>query len=204
MIVPHRDECSDLALGPGPPAVNLWLSGEQQAHVVLVVDDIQNLAVAGLDLHAIAGDEPRCDALRLFGRLQGRDMVGCDRCNDCTLGSFVASSASAVAVSGPEEERILRYSRGRCELQTCPSFPRQTTHSAAGDSAPDGEMDRVGWTPQAADDLEATCLFIARDTPQIAAAFAERVVTATDRLENHPAWEEWSRSSVSRTCERFW
>jgi addiction module RelE/StbE family toxin len=47
-------------------------------------------------------------------------------------------------------------------------------------------MGRVSWTPQAADDLEAICLFIARDTPQIAAAFAERVVTATDRLETHP------------------
>jgi len=47
-------------------------------------------------------------------------------------------------------------------------------------------MDRVSWTPQAADDLEAICLFIARDTPQIAATFADRVVTAADRLETHP------------------
>jgi addiction module RelE/StbE family toxin len=47
-------------------------------------------------------------------------------------------------------------------------------------------MVRVSWTPQAADDLEAICLFIARDTPQIAATFADRVVTATDRLECHP------------------
>lgn len=47
-------------------------------------------------------------------------------------------------------------------------------------------MAQVSWTPQAADDLEAICLFIARDTPQIAATFADRVVTATDRLESHP------------------
>jgi addiction module RelE/StbE family toxin len=47
-------------------------------------------------------------------------------------------------------------------------------------------MARVSWTPQAADDLEAICLFIARDTHQIAAAFADRVVTATERLETHP------------------
>ena len=47
-------------------------------------------------------------------------------------------------------------------------------------------MARVSWTPQAADDLEAICLFIARDTPQIAATFADRVVTAADRLETHP------------------
>jgi plasmid stabilization system protein ParE len=47
-------------------------------------------------------------------------------------------------------------------------------------------MARVSWTPQAADDFEDICLFIARDTPQIAAAFADRVVTAADRLESHP------------------
>ena len=49
-------------------------------------------------------------------------------------------------------------------------------------------MDRVSWTPQAADDLEAICLFIARDTSQIAATFAERVVTATEGRRCTPAW----------------
>jgi toxin ParE1/3/4 len=43
-------------------------------------------------------------------------------------------------------------------------------------------MAEVRWTPQAADDLEAICLFIARDAPQVAAAFADRVLRATDQL----------------------
>ncbi|MBI3683810.1 MAG: type II toxin-antitoxin system RelE/ParE family toxin [Acidobacteria bacterium] len=38
------------------------------------------------------------------------------------------------------------------------------------------------WSPQAADDLEAICLFIARDARQVAAAFADRVLRATDQL----------------------
>jgi len=47
-------------------------------------------------------------------------------------------------------------------------------------------MAEVRWTPQAADDLDAICLFIARDAPQVAAAFADRVLRATDRLVSHP------------------
>jgi plasmid stabilization system protein ParE len=47
-------------------------------------------------------------------------------------------------------------------------------------------MAEIRWTPQAADDLEAICLFIARDSPQLAAAFADRVLRATDRLANFP------------------
>jgi toxin ParE1/3/4 len=47
-------------------------------------------------------------------------------------------------------------------------------------------MGQVRWTAQAADDLEAICLFIARDAPQVAAAFADRVLRATDRLANFP------------------
>jgi plasmid stabilization system protein ParE len=47
-------------------------------------------------------------------------------------------------------------------------------------------MGQVRWTAQAADDLEAICLFIARDAPQVAAAFADRVLRATDRLVNFP------------------
>jgi plasmid stabilization system protein ParE len=46
-------------------------------------------------------------------------------------------------------------------------------------------MVQVRWTPQAADDLEAICLFIARDSPQLAAAFADRVLRATDRLASY-------------------
>ena len=47
-------------------------------------------------------------------------------------------------------------------------------------------MAQVRWTPQAADDLEATCLFIARDSPQLAATLADRVVRATERLASYP------------------
>ncbi len=47
-------------------------------------------------------------------------------------------------------------------------------------------MAQVTWTPQAADDLEAICLFIARDSPQLAATFADRVLRATDRLASYP------------------
>ena len=47
-------------------------------------------------------------------------------------------------------------------------------------------MAQVRWTPQAAHDLEAICLFIARDSPQLAAAFADRVLRATDLLASFP------------------
>jgi len=47
-------------------------------------------------------------------------------------------------------------------------------------------MAQVRWTPQAADDLEAICGFIARDSEQLAAIFADRVLRATDRLANYP------------------
>ena len=47
-------------------------------------------------------------------------------------------------------------------------------------------MAQVRWTPQAADDLEAICLFIARDAPPLAAIFADRILRAADRLTRHP------------------
>jgi len=47
-------------------------------------------------------------------------------------------------------------------------------------------MAEVRWTSQAADDLEAICLFIARDAPQVAAVFADRVLRATDQLDHFP------------------
>jgi len=47
-------------------------------------------------------------------------------------------------------------------------------------------MAQVKWTPQALDDLEAICLFIARDAPQIAAVFADRAFRATGHLASFP------------------
>jgi plasmid stabilization system protein ParE len=47
-------------------------------------------------------------------------------------------------------------------------------------------MAEVKWTPQALDDLEAICLFIARDAPPVAAVFAQRAFNATDRLATFP------------------
>ena len=47
-------------------------------------------------------------------------------------------------------------------------------------------MAQVKWTPQALDDLEAICLFIARDAPSIASVFADRAFRATDRLADYP------------------
>jgi plasmid stabilization system protein ParE len=47
-------------------------------------------------------------------------------------------------------------------------------------------MAQVRWTPQAADDLEAICDFIARDSEQLAAIFADRVLRAADRLTSYP------------------
>ena len=47
-------------------------------------------------------------------------------------------------------------------------------------------MAEVRWTPQAVDDLEAICLFIARDAPPVAAVFAQRAFDATDRLADFP------------------
>lgn len=47
-------------------------------------------------------------------------------------------------------------------------------------------MAQVRWTFQALDDLEAICLFIARDAPHVATVFADRAFRATDRLVQHP------------------
>ena len=47
-------------------------------------------------------------------------------------------------------------------------------------------MAQVSWTPQAVDDLEAICLFIARDAPSVAAVFAQRAFDVTDRLASFP------------------
>ena len=47
-------------------------------------------------------------------------------------------------------------------------------------------MAQVKWTPQALNDLEAICLFIARDAPQMATVFADRAFHATDRRADYP------------------
>jgi len=57
-------------------------------------------------------------------------------------------------------------------------------------------MGQVRWTPQAADDLEAICAFIARDAPQVAATFADRVIRATDRLVELSTLGEAKRRST--------
>lgn len=47
-------------------------------------------------------------------------------------------------------------------------------------------MATVGWTAQALDDLEAACLYIARDAPHIAQIFTARAFDAVDRLADFP------------------
>lgn len=47
-------------------------------------------------------------------------------------------------------------------------------------------MAEVSWTPQALDDLDAVCLFIARDSPRYAEVFAQRLFRATDDLAEFP------------------
>ncbi|MBI3007101.1 MAG: type II toxin-antitoxin system RelE/ParE family toxin [candidate division NC10 bacterium] len=47
-------------------------------------------------------------------------------------------------------------------------------------------MAQVSWTSQALDDVEALCLFIARDAPRYAEVFADRVFRVTDRLARFP------------------
>ncbi len=47
-------------------------------------------------------------------------------------------------------------------------------------------MASVIWTEPALTDLEAACLYIARDAPRAAEVFADRVFHATDRLTAFP------------------
>jgi len=44
----------------------------------------------------------------------------------------------------------------------------------------------ITWTDQALADVEAVCLYIARDAPRYAELFARRVFQATDRLTAFP------------------
>jgi len=66
-------------------------------------------------------------------------------------------------------------------------------------------MAEVRWTPQALDDLEAICLFIARDAPSVAAVFAQRAFDATDRLVDFPESAELCLKPIIQICEKsFW
>lgn len=47
-------------------------------------------------------------------------------------------------------------------------------------------MAEVTWTQQALDDLEAVCLYIARDAPGYATVFAERAFRAVAHLAQFP------------------
>ena len=47
-------------------------------------------------------------------------------------------------------------------------------------------MAQVRWTLQALDDLEAICMFIARDAPGVAAVFAQKAFDTAERLANFP------------------
>ena len=47
-------------------------------------------------------------------------------------------------------------------------------------------MAQVTWTDQALDDLDAVCLFIARDSPQYAGVFAQRAFQVVGRLSEFP------------------
>ena len=58
-------------------------------------------------------------------------------------------------------------------------------------------MARLIWSPQAADDVEAACEYIARDSPGYATDFARRVVDAVAMLRRHP--QLWP-STTARAC----
>lgn len=47
-------------------------------------------------------------------------------------------------------------------------------------------MAQVIWAPSALDDVDAIAEYIARDAPDRAALFVERLVEATDRLRDFP------------------
>lgn len=47
-------------------------------------------------------------------------------------------------------------------------------------------MARISWTPQALDDIESICEFIARDAPRYGQVFASRVFNAVEKLQTFP------------------
>lgn len=53
-------------------------------------------------------------------------------------------------------------------------------------------MVKVTWTDQSLEDLDAICLFIARDFLEYAKLFAIRVLEATDRDSYSSSWSKTS------------
>ncbi len=47
-------------------------------------------------------------------------------------------------------------------------------------------MARLTWTPQALDDIEAICEFIAKDAPRYSQLFATQVFDSAERIEAFP------------------
>lgn len=47
-------------------------------------------------------------------------------------------------------------------------------------------MARLTWTPQALDDIEAICEFIAKDAPRYAQIFATQVFSSAERIKIFP------------------
>jgi len=47
-------------------------------------------------------------------------------------------------------------------------------------------MARLTWTPQAIDDIDAICEFIAKDAPRYAQVFATQVLNAAEKIETFP------------------
>lgn len=47
-------------------------------------------------------------------------------------------------------------------------------------------MARLTWTPQALDDIEAICEFIAKDAPRYAQIFVTQVFSSTERIKAFP------------------
>jgi len=47
-------------------------------------------------------------------------------------------------------------------------------------------MAHLIWSPQAADDLEAVCQYIARDSEEYARTFARRILALTDTIAEFP------------------
>jgi toxin ParE1/3/4 len=64
-------------------------------------------------------------------------------------------------------------------------------------------MAEVTWTDQALDDLDAVCLFIARDAPRYAERFADRLFETAQHLATFPragrVVSEFGREDVRET-----
>lgn len=47
-------------------------------------------------------------------------------------------------------------------------------------------MAHIVWSPQAIDDLDAICEYIARDSPQYACVVAQRIIDVVEAIPSHP------------------